>query len=69
VNFDKILRIMPDFCPQWDVRKGAQELYERFTAAGLTQADFDGTRYKRTGTVKALMAAGRLDHALRIVSD
>lgn len=65
VNFDKIARVMPDFQPQWDALKGAQELYESFTLAGLKQADFDGTRYKRTGTVKGLLADGVLDSGLR----
>jgi nucleoside-diphosphate-sugar epimerase len=67
VNFDKIARAMPDFAPQWDALSGARELYERFIAAGLTKDDFDGTRYKRTGTVKALLAAGVLDASLRRV--
>lgn len=67
VNFDKIARAMPDFAPQWDALSGARELYERFIAAGLTKHDFDGTRYKRTGTVKALLAAGVLDASLRRV--
>ena len=65
VNFDKISRAIPDFAPQFDVLKGARELYESLTAAALTRDDFEGTRYKRTGTVKALMAAGRLDSSLR----
>lgn len=65
VNFDKIAKAMPDFAPQWDVLKGARELYETFTAAGLTRADFEGTRYKRTGTVKGMLAAGALDASLR----
>jgi nucleoside-diphosphate-sugar epimerase len=68
VNFDKIARMMPDFQPQWDVLKGAQELYESFRAAGLTRADFEGTRYKRTGTVKGLLAEGVLDASLRRAS-
>jgi nucleoside-diphosphate-sugar epimerase len=67
VNFDKIAQVMPDFQPQWDVFSGTRELYERFTAVGLRQADFDGTRYKRTGTVKGLLAAGVLDAGLRRV--
>jgi nucleoside-diphosphate-sugar epimerase len=67
VNFDKIARAMPDFAPQWDALSGARELYERFIAAGLTKDDFDGTRYKRTGTVKALLATGVLDASLRRV--
>lgn len=68
VNFDKIARVMPDFEPQFDVLKGARELYESFTAAGLTKDDFDGTRYKRTGTVKGLLADGILDADLRRVA-
>jgi len=68
VNFDKIARVMPDFQPQFDVLKGARELHESFKAAGLRQADFDGTRYKRTGTVKGLLADGVLDAGLRRVS-
>lgn len=67
VSFDKIFRVMPDFAPQFDVLTGARELYESFTAAGLTRADFDGVRYKRTGTVKGLLADGVLDASLRRV--
>lgn len=67
VSFDKIARAMPDFQPEFDVFSGARELFERFTAAGLTKADFDGIRYKRTGTVKGLLAAGTLDAGLRRV--
>ena len=67
VSFDKIARAMPDFQPEFDVFSGARELFESFTAAGLTKADFDGIRYKRTGTVKGLLAAGTLDAGLRRV--
>ncbi|HQT45780.1 MAG: NAD-dependent dehydratase [Acidocella sp. 20-63-7] len=65
VNFDKIANTLPDFAPQWDVLKGARELYESFIAAGLTAANFSGTRYKRTGWIKALLASGALDETLK----
>jgi nucleoside-diphosphate-sugar epimerase len=65
VNFDKILSAMPDFAPQWNVLKGAEELYSSFIQSKLTQADFNGTRYKRTGTVMGLLADGTLDATLR----
>ncbi len=68
VSFDKIARVMPDFQPVFDVFSGARELYERFIQAGLSREDFEGSRYKRTGTVKGLMAAGVLDAGLRRVS-
>ncbi len=65
VNFDKIARVMPAFQPEFDVLKGAGELYASFVAAGLSRADFEGTRYKRTGTVKAMLESGMLDAGLR----
>jgi nucleoside-diphosphate-sugar epimerase len=65
VSFDKIARVLPGFQPVWDVDKGAHELADSFKAAGLTAEDFNGTRYKRTGTVKSLMLSGKLDEELR----
>ena len=35
VNCDKIRRMLPSFRPQWTARKGAQELYDAYRAAGL----------------------------------
>ncbi len=63
VNFDKISKL--GFRPEWDVNRGAAELYEAFVAAGLTAEDFHGPRYKRVGTIKALQARGALDEQLR----
>ena len=34
VNCDKIRRVLPGFRPQWTARKGAQELYDAYRAAG-----------------------------------
>jgi nucleoside-diphosphate-sugar epimerase len=68
VNFDKIAKTLPGFQPEWDVKRGAEELYQSFMAAGLSADDFNGIRYKRTGTVKALLAAGKLDADLRVTT-
>lgn len=65
VNFDKIARTLPDFIPRWDVNLGARQLYESYTASGMTRSDFDGPRYQRTAHVKMLMTEGILDHTLR----
>ena len=35
INCDKIRRMLPSFRPQWTARKGAQELYDAYRAAGL----------------------------------
>jgi nucleoside-diphosphate-sugar epimerase len=65
VNFDKIARALPDFAPQWDVRRGASQLYQSFIETGLTRDDFEGARYQRTAHIKELMANGVLLGDLR----
>jgi nucleoside-diphosphate-sugar epimerase len=63
VNFDKIAKL--GFRAEWDVNRGAAELYEAFVAAKLSAETFNGARYKRMGTIKALLARGVLDEELR----
>jgi nucleoside-diphosphate-sugar epimerase len=67
INCDKIRRVLPKFRPQWDVRKGAQELYAAYRAAGLSFADLECGRYTRINHIRKLMQAGRLDASLRWV--
>ncbi len=68
VNFDKINRLVPAFQPQWTARKGAQELYDAYRAAGLTAADLEARRYVRIAEIKRLQQSGRLDSSLHWVS-
>ena len=65
VNFDKIAEKLPEFQPQWDARKGAQELYETYKQYGLKLDDFEGPKYKRIDHIKLLLSEGRLDTSLR----
>lgn len=65
VSFDKINRLVPAFRAQWTARKGAQELYEAYRAAGLTASDLEQGRYIRLREVRRLQEAGRLDNSLR----
>jgi len=65
VNFDKLTRTLPEFKPQWDARRGAQELYETYQRVGLTLDDFEGPRYKRIDQSKQLQSNGSLDATLR----
>jgi nucleoside-diphosphate-sugar epimerase len=64
VNCDKIRRVLPGFHPQWTARKGAQELYEAYRAAGLTADDLEGGRYIRISHIQSLLNAGKLDASL-----
>lgn len=65
VDCSKIQRVLPEFQPQWDVRKGAQQLYEAYQHVGLRLEDFEGPRYKRIDHIKQLLGTQRLDSSLR----
>ena len=68
VDFSKIMKILPEFKPQWDARKGAQELYETYQKAGLKLDEFEGPKYKRIDHIKHLINDGLLDETLRWVN-
>jgi len=63
-DFGKIRRVLPDFRPEWDVRKGAKQLHEAYKSIGLKVEDFEGPRYRRIDQLKQLIAAGELGEDL-----
>ena len=65
VDFRKIRRVLPDFKPQWNARRGAVELQAAYRRTGLVLEDCEGPRFKRIDHLKDLLAAGRLDATLR----
>jgi nucleoside-diphosphate-sugar epimerase len=65
VRSDKLPQTLAEFQPQWDARRGAEELYAAFREVGLTLEEFEGARYKRVAHVKHLMETGRLDGMMR----
>lgn len=65
VNCDKIQRVLPNFKPQWNARRGAEELYQSFKQYGLKLEDFEGPRYKRISHIKHLISSGMIDQSLR----
>jgi nucleoside-diphosphate-sugar epimerase len=64
-DFSKVARVLPEFQPQWDARKGARQLYDAYRAIGLVLSDFEGPRYRRIDQIKQLMSAGLLGNDLR----
>ena len=68
VDCSLIQREVPEFKPQWTVKKGAVELYEAYKSNGLTLEEFEGKRYKRIDHVRMLMADGIIDDQLRHVT-
>lgn len=61
VTCDKIERVL-GFKLQWNTRKGAQELYDAYRKAGLT--DEQRNRYLRIATIQRLLKEGKLDQSL-----
>jgi nucleoside-diphosphate-sugar epimerase len=65
VNFEKIRRKLATFRPQWDARRGAEQLYNAYRLSDLTLEKFEGPQYQRIGHIKKLLAEGILDTDLR----
>jgi nucleoside-diphosphate-sugar epimerase len=65
VDCSKIARVLPAYKPQWNARRGAQELYEAYRRFKLSHAGLEGPRYMRVKLIRALQQAGLLDQMLR----
>jgi nucleoside-diphosphate-sugar epimerase len=65
VDFGKIARLLPAFKPQWDARRGAEQLYAAYRKAGLTLDEIEGPRYQRIGHIQGLLKDRILDQDLR----
>lgn len=65
VSFEKIASILPTFKPQWDARRGAEQLYAAYRRSGLSLSEFEGSRFQRIGHIQRLMRDGILTSDLR----
>ena len=68
VSFEKIAKALPAFKPQWDARKGAEQLYAAYKKSGITLEEFEGVRYNRIAHIRKLLADQALDNELRVRS-
>jgi nucleoside-diphosphate-sugar epimerase len=66
VSCEKIRRVLPAFKPQWDARKGAEQLYASYRSSGLALEEFEGPRYQRIAHIKKLLAEEVLSPGLRV---
>ena len=69
VDCGKIMRTLPEYQPQWTVRRGMEQLRDAFKANGLTREELLGDRYFRIKRIRALQSEGLLDESLRWTSD
>ncbi len=65
VSFEKIAKALPAFKPQWDARRGAEELLAAYLRSNLTLEEFEGPRYQRISHVRKLLADGIVGRDLR----
>jgi nucleoside-diphosphate-sugar epimerase len=65
VNFGKIGKMLPAFKPQWNVRRGVEQLYQAYQTVGMTAEDYRGPKFKRIDQIKRLLGEGNLDSSLR----
>ena len=63
VSCEKIRRVLPNFRPQWNARRGALELYEAYRTVGLTD-ERRGT-YIRMNQIQRLLKSGQIDASLQ----
>lgn len=66
VDCSLIARELPDFRPQWTVRRGVEELYEAYLQVGLTLEALTGPRLQRIQHIRAGQASGTVDAQLRV---
>lgn len=67
VDFSKVKKMLPDFQPRWDLRKGTIELLEAYKKYNLTIDDFASGKYFRIKTVRSLIESGRMDRNLSLI--
>ncbi len=61
-SFDKIHERLPAFQARWDVRAGAQQLLEVFSAIDMSPELFAFRGYTRLKQITYLLSTGQLDH-------
>ncbi len=68
VDCSKIINTLPEFQPQWNARKGAEELLAAYQKVGLTLEEFEGERYKRIAHIQKLMREQLLNDSLHWIN-
>jgi hypothetical protein len=68
VDFSKITRVLPNFRPQWNLKKGIKELYDAYRTFGLIEEDLYSSKYFRVRWIKQLLGNNLLDTQLRFIN-
>jgi nucleoside-diphosphate-sugar epimerase len=65
VDCGKLRAALPDFHPQWTLRRGVEEVFTALAASALTAEEFESSRFLRIKRVLELQTLGLLDDGLR----
>jgi nucleoside-diphosphate-sugar epimerase len=65
VSFAKIAEKLPAFQPEWNVRKGVEELVTAYQRHDLSLEEFMSSRFMRISRIKELQEQGHIDSDLR----
>jgi len=69
VDCTKLTQRLPEYRPEWNVRRGMEQLRDAFISNGLTRDELLGDKYFRIKRIRALQSEGLLDASLRWTSD
>ncbi len=64
VCFSKIRRVLPEFEPRWNVRKGIEQLYRAYTETDLNGDRFGGREFTRLKQLQHLLDTTRVNDSL-----
>jgi nucleoside-diphosphate-sugar epimerase len=62
VSFEKIRKCLPEFKCEWDVRRGAQQLYELFQRIDMTAEVFNHRTFTRLKQLEYLLRTQQIDN-------
>ena len=62
----KLAQTLPEFKPQWNVRRGAKQIYNTYKKSTMATIEkFEGPPYNRIAQIKKLIKKGLIDKNLR----
>jgi len=67
VNFSKIYRVLKHYKPEWNIKKGIEELYQHFQDTKLTMETFEHEDFITLKKYKNMVERGEVDENLFIL--
>lgn len=65
VRCDKLQDLVPAYRPNWNAKRGVDEVYQAILGSDLKAEDFEGAQYNRIAHVRSLINRGKIGTDLR----